>query len=259
MAKSPTRLNDVERLALIEQVRRGDRAALNRFLNCNRGLCILAIRPYIGAGRLEYDELLGCAFFGIFEAVLSWDPLQSAFSTHAINRIRWEVSRELQKRRLIHIPRGVSLALPQVRRSVEAYQQRTGGSMPDEIEIAIDTGLPVGTVAECLRARAERFQAYDENAADNDMGNGGAVCPAISQKTFISCEAMEKRIDLQKGLEAVLNDMERSVLRRSVSGLTLEDIGRQHGFTRERARQIYAGAVTKLKRFFNRTAAARMA
>ncbi len=129
------------------------------------------------------------------------------------------------------------------------------GKTPTLEEISASTGLPERRVIE-LRQYVQPVMSLDQPLSDENEGSIADVLAdnaASAEMDGVSQGTLGEELDR---LMRYLNPRERQLLelRFGLDGggnRTLEDIGNRLGITRERARQIEAKALLKLRNFTN--------
>jgi RNA polymerase sigma factor (sigma-70 family) len=207
----PTR--DEER-GIAERARLSDPRAIDRLVGAHLALVVHLAKEFRARG-VPVEDLVSEGCIGLLKAMRRFDTSNGTrFTTYASFWVRKEMLRALvELPRVIHIPR---------------YQRQKGEPAPREIRI--DAELP--------GANGLRFA---DRLADP------ALRPA--SETLI---VRQERESLRRHVLA-LPPRERTVIvhRYGLCGgpaLTLEDVGRQLGVSRERVRQIEVSALKRLQR-----------
>ena len=126
------------------------------------------------------------------------------------------------------------------------------GREPTDDELAEEVGLPRRKLA-MLRQAAHRPTSLDAPINDGEATEYGEVIRderAVNPLEMLSDKNLYGELD---GLLDVLDERERRIIdeRFGLSGrkaLTLEEVGREFGVTRERIRQLQNSALTKMRR-----------
>jgi RNA polymerase primary sigma factor len=125
------------------------------------------------------------------------------------------------------------------------------GREPEPAEIAAELHISVREVRDILRV-AQMPVSLEKPVGDEDESElGDFVADDRSEEPFDTATEHLQREDIQRALDA-LPERERQVieLRYGLRGhepLTLEEVGRAFGVTRERIRQIENNTLKKLK------------
>jgi RNA polymerase primary sigma factor len=244
-----SRLSRDEEIDLAALVARGNRQARDRMVESNLGLVTKVALRYLGRG-LDLDDLIGEGRLGLIAAAEQFDPSRGArFSTYAAFRIGRAIRHALVKTApTIRLPDCARELLTRWWRA-DRCLRRQFGRAPSSDEVALSLGLSAAQrdmATRALKAGRVRAEGGSESRPDReDMSTladrGGRVDGPL--------EAEDERA-LARRLLGRLQDRERAVVawRFGLGGepMTLEQIGQRLGLTRERVRQIEAGAMEKL-------------
>ncbi|GIJ34447.1 sigma-70 family RNA polymerase sigma factor [Micromonospora sediminimaris] len=216
----------------------------------NRRLVVSVAGSYLGHG-LESEDLDQHGVVGLMRAVERFDPTRGLkFSTFAVWWIRQAVTRAIaNESRLIRLPVHKS---DQVRRVVAGRNRLLARSGTATVsEICHELGLEPGTVLECLRLHAG-VVSLDLLIGDGNAPLAEFVTPG---QDTLRPDVLTQRQGTLTLLRASLRDLpERSaaiLIWRAGIGtgvpLTLDEIGRRLGVTRERVRQLEKKALPQLR------------
>jgi RNA polymerase primary sigma factor len=205
-------------------------------------------------GRIEQRELLQEGVAGLLLAARRYDPgLQTPFWAYAsfwVRKSMQELIAELT--RPVALSDRATRDLSRIRRARHECLQRYGTEPTIERLIAA-TGLTAAQV-ESLRATERRPRAVEDTLriADSRATTvGDSIVDPIAERAY---EQLLDELEIEHVFHLIdeLEERERSVIR-SHYGLgqeprTLREIGGGLGLTAERARQIEAAALTKLRK-----------
>ncbi len=239
-----------EEVELAKRIERGDRAAKDRMINSNLRLVVSIAKRYQGHG-LSLLDLIQEGIIGLIRAVEKFDWRRGyKFSTYATWWIRQAVQRGVaNKSRTIRIPVHIverEQKIFRAERDLWAKLERE----PTEQEISKATKLPLKQVRE-VRAAARAVASLDKPLSnDNDSSYGDL----IAGESDVPAEEVEVSLAEQALHHAVgeLPEREQKVIRlrygldSDTDPVSLEEIGRQLGITRERVRQIESRALARL-------------
>lgn len=237
---------------LAQRIEAGDRDAMKQFILANLRLVVSIAKRYVGRG-LTLLDLIQEGNIGLIRAVQRYDWRRGhRFSTHATWWIRQAISRAVaDKGRTIRLPVYVNTALNRIRRERQRLLQELGRE-PSEQELAEATGLDPLRMIELQSAPGAPVSLELPVGEDEEQELGDVLADTESASPEDIATTQTLKDEVQRVLESVLTPRERLVLQLRF-GLgngqahPLEQVGRELGITRERVRQIEAGALAKLR------------
>lgn len=239
-------------IELAQRIEMGDREAMKQFILANLRLVVSIAKRYVGRG-LTLLDLIQEGNIGLIRAVQRYDWRRGhRFSTHATWWIRQAISRAVaDKGRTIRLPVYVNTALNRIRRERQRLLQELGRE-PTELELAEATGLDPIRMVELQAAPGAPVSLELPVGEDEEQELGDVLADTESASPEDIATTQTLKDEVQRVLESVLTPRERLVLQlRFGLGNTqahpLEQVGRELGITRERVRQIEAGALAKLR------------
>ncbi len=257
-------------------------SAFQTFIRANLKLVFSVAKKYQGRGA-SFSDLIQEGNMGLLHAVEKYDPcLGFRFSTYSTWWIRQAITRSLaEQSRLIRIPAHTFetvMKLQRIKREMEQRLERTvsmeelaleGGMLEPEDEKVYRQCREQGTepdallndrireagkkVSELLRTvedpiplEAPENEEDDDSFQDTMPKDENALQPSDEAEKIMLREKIEEAMSHQ------LNERERRVLEYRyglVDGneMTLEEVAKVFGLTKERIRQIEARALRKLR------------
>ncbi|MEU8677002.1 sigma-70 family RNA polymerase sigma factor [Streptomyces sp. NPDC048560] len=237
-------------------VAEGERAK-DVFIRSNLRLVVAVARRYPRAG-LPLLDLIQEGNAGLVRAVEKFDYAKGfKFSTYATWWIRQAITRSIaDQSRTIRLPVHLVEELGRIRR-VQREFNREHGRDPEHAEIATEldtTTERVGNVLDWARDPVSLNMSVDDEG-DTQFGDlledTSAVSPETSVMTLLRSEELEDLIGKLDNRTASIIRMRYGI--EDGRERTLTEVGKQHGLTRERIRQIEKHALLELKRMAHDT------
>ena len=249
-------LTPKDEVRLAERIRNGDRDARAEMINANLRLVVKIAQDYAGYG-LPLADLISEGNIGLMKAVERFDPQKGGkLSTYAAWWIKQSIKRALANQsKTIRLPVHMVDKIAKMRRIATILAEELGRE-PSDDELADELGLPRRKLA-MLKQASQRPTSLDAPVNDGEtiryseiIGDERAEDPLES----LSDKNMHGELD---DLLAVLDQRERRIIdvRFGLNGrkpMTLEEVGREFGVTRERIRQLQNVALSKMRRALRR-------
>lgn len=240
-----------EEISLAQGVDRGDKKAKDRLTKSNLRLVVSIAKKYMGRG-MSFLDLIQEGNKGLIRAVEKYDWTKGfKFSTYATWWIRQAITRAIaDQARTIRIPVHMVETINKLIRTQRKLMQELGREPTDE-EVAEGLEIEPDKVREILKI-AQKTTSLETPIGDDEDSLLGDFIPDERQAT--PYEATSKQL-MHENLEEALGSLterESKVLRMrfGLDGskpLTLEEVGKVFGVTRERIRQIESKALRKLR------------
>ena len=229
----------------------GDRGARSKMIRANLRLVVKIAGDYQNRG-LSMDDLVGEGNIGLLRAVQQFDPaFGTRFSTYAAYWIKQAIRHALATAApTIRLPAHMIGLLSRWRKAERSLSRVLGRSIEFH-EVADELGLSEAQrrmVESAMRARQVRQETASQEDEAWSPEEAADTCPAPEA----SLEADEETQAMRSRL-AQLDEREQTILslRFGLDGdepLTLKEVGRRLGVTREWVRKIEVRAVDKLGR-----------
>jgi RNA polymerase sigma factor (sigma-70 family) len=235
----------------LERAVRAGEEARTRMINSNLRLVVSIARRYRATG-VPFLDLIQEGNLGLIRAVEKFDWRRGfKFSTYATWWIRQAVQRGIADRgRVIRLPVHVHDLLLRVRRTRGDLEGSLGRDATDG-EIADGSKISPGRVRELQRLNAPPLSLETPMGDDGTTSLGELVRDHAADDGFAEVDRSLERDDLLRVIGS-LTERETVILqlRFGLTGeqpLTLEEVGRRFGLTRERIRQLEGKALAKLR------------
>ncbi len=228
----------------------GDEEAIRQMVNSNLRLVVSVAREYAGRG-IPLLDLIQEGSIGLLVAAKKFDyTLDFRFSTYATKWIRQRVTRYLLNHtNLIRVPAHTAERIRKVI-SVRAAMIQENGAEPTEEALASACDMTVDKLRQLMQLHPEIFSI---DAPAGDESSAGTVLEDIHAPQPYETLVREELKHTMDDLLNMLSDRQRQILQMHF-GMTdgvcysLEEIGKQLGVSKERARQIERQAMDKLQK-----------
>ncbi len=238
------------RRELLQEVQDG-MAAFEHLILANSRLVISVARKYRGRG-VPFTDLIQEGHIGLMRAAKKFDWRRGLkFSTYATWWIRQAVTRSISDQsRTIRLPVYMGEQITKLRHAATQLTQ-TLGRDPTLDELAEKLEVPVARVEELLKAMEQPLSLEKPMDEENDRELGDLIPDEDGPDPEAWARENLLGADLRSALEE-LPPREREALElryglKNGETHTLEAIGQQLGVTRERARQLEAQALRRLR------------
>ena len=245
-------LTPEEEIELAARIAKGDERARARMIESNLRLVVKIAKDYSNYG-VPLVDLISEGNIGLIRAVEKFDPNKGGkLSTYAAWWIKQSIKRALANQgKTVRLPIHLVDKLARVRR-ISALMAEDLGREPTDSELSEELGIPREKLALLLQA-SKQNRSMDETTHDNSIVSFGEVI--ADDRAIDPLEALSQKNGLDE-LDLVLdtlNERETEIIgaRFGLNGkriLTLEEIGRDFGVSRERIRQIQNVALNKMQK-----------
>lgn len=239
-------------------VEKNDPRARDRLVRSNLRLVVNIAKKYVGRG-LSLGDLIEEGNLGLIKAVDYFDPDRGIrFSTYSAWWIKQSIKRALlESVQPIHIPTYMVALMNQWRHTSVELENRLGRDanieeMADVMQLPLRKAKMIHEVINALSSVKDSSGgdgAEEEQAFEEALGNRRSPLP---EDDIVAEEEKAKAVKLL----AKMQPREANILKLHYGlagnkSLTLKEIGKRLGLTRERIRQIQHEALTKLYEYMN--------
>ena len=255
IAKIPL-LKPEEEKKLAIKAREGDKEAIEKLIQSNLRFVVNVAKNYIGYG-IPFQELISAGNIGLIEAARRFDPNKNVrFISYAIWWIRQSILQTIQNQKdLIRMPQKASSLSIKID-TIYLNLKETLGREPkyEEIKEKLDEfGFQIDEDTIKTLLLVKRYSVSLDSPVDESEGT-----LFVDLITKHGTKDIEKKLleeELKKEIEDILshlNERERFIITKrfgldNEEPMTLRDIGKILGISRERVRQIEAKALRKIR------------
>jgi RNA polymerase sigma-32 factor len=236
--------------------RHGDTSARDALVRAQLQNVVIIARRYRRHDYATLDDLIAEGNLGLVQAIARFDPCRGTrFVTYAVYWIRAYISQYLVRSRSLVATGVQSKALSKIRRARDNNLKAIGDVGDADEQIAQQLAIS----ADKFRSLSERLEVHDLpwEATMEDTPSGLPL--EILESRSASVEDQLLSAELIRGLSravseivSLLDEGERYIVERRIMAhreeeLSLAEIGRRLGVSREQARQLEARVMRKVK------------
>ncbi|PEN09306.1 RNA polymerase subunit sigma [Longimonas halophila] len=241
-----------EEVELARRIKQGDEEALHELTRANLRFVVSVAKKYQGQG-LSLSDLINEGNYGLIKAAKRFDETRGfKFISYAVWWIRQAILQALaEQSRVVRLPLNRIGVISKIRKASARLQQEYERK-PNIEELADELEIEPKKVREALQ-HTSRHLSVDAPFNEEDDNSLLDVLPddeSDSPDDEMLGESV--KIDIERALN-LLEDREAEITRLYFGigrehPLTLEEIGKRFGLTRERVRQIKEKALRKLRK-----------
>jgi len=246
-------LNETEFETLIMRVQEGDQNAVNKIVEGNLRFVIQIAAEYTYSD-MPFSDLIAEGNVGLIKAVEKFDPtLGYKFSTYAVWWIRNAIQKSLRHHRHpLRLPFNRHDDLDKLFKATENLSQQLGRQVsPDEAAAHLSMTNRRASVA--LEAQT---QPVSLDGAPSDNYNEGFLHEQLSdtaERPDETVERTEMTNQLQQAMH-LLNERDAYIINLTFGfqkdPISLTEVGKRLGISKERVRQLRNRALIKLRSYF---------
>jgi RNA polymerase primary sigma factor len=254
-------LNQIKRTPLMsveeerevaKRAKNGDQAAVDQLVQANLRFVVSVAKKYANQG-IPIEDLINDGNLGLIKAAQKFDVDRGyKFISYAVWWIRQSILQSIsQSSRIVRIPLNRANVLYKVGKALRELDQEHGKA-PTPEEISKKMKLPVEEVLEAIRI-ANSHVSLDEKMSED--GDDSSFLSHLADENVMPPDEFADTAMLGETLKKVLmtlSERERNIMVMYFGlddgePLTLEEIGKRMGLTRERIRQIKEQAIQRLR------------
>lgn len=239
-----------EEVELAQQIKKGDRKALERLTKANLRFVVSVAKQYQNKG-LSLPDLINEGNLGLIKAAERYDETRGfKFISYAVWWIRQSILQAIaEQSRIVRLPLNQVGSVNRIARELNKFEQENERK-PSVEEMADRIDLPEGKIAEAMKINTHHvsMDAPFADGEDNSLLDFLPNTDSPSTDNVLDQESL--RTEIGRVLD-VLNDREQKVIKAffgiGMQEMTLEEIGDKYNLTRERVRQIKEKAIRRLR------------
>ena len=239
-----------EEVELAQQIRKGDRKALERLTKANLRFVVSVAKQYQNK-RLSLPDLINEGNLGLIKAAERYDETRGfKFISYAVWWIRQSILQAIaEQSRIVRLPLNQVGSVNRIARELNKFEQENERK-PSVEEMADRIDLPEEKIAEAMKINTHHvsMDAPFADGEDNSLLDFLPNTDSPSTDNVLDQESL--RTEIGRVLD-VLNDREQKVIKAffgiGMQEMTLEEIGDKYNLTRERVRQIKEKAIRRLR------------
>ena len=239
-----------EEVELAQRIREGDSKALEKLTRANLRFVVSVAKQYQNQG-LSLPDLINEGNIGLIKAARKFDETRGfKFISYAVWWIRQSILQAIaEQRRPVRLPLNQVSSVNKINKALNKFEQENE-RRPSVEEIASSTDLPQEKIEEAIKANTKQV-SMDAPFKD---GEESSLADVLYSEDSPSTDAELLKQSLREEMAmalSVLNERERNVITAfygiGQAEMTMDEIGKKFGLTRERVRQIRERALRRLR------------
>ncbi|MBM3205609.1 RNA polymerase sigma factor RpoD [Candidatus Shapirobacteria bacterium] len=240
-----------EEVDLAQRIEKGEKKARAKLIQSNLRLVVSIAKRYLGRG-MTFLDLIQEGNQGLMRAVEKYDWRRGyKFSTYATWWIRQAITRAIaDQARTIRIPVHMVETINKLSQTARRLTQELGREPSDE-ELGKKLEISPQRVREIFKIAQETTSLEKPVGDEEDSFLGDFIQDTNQPSPYDSASKQFLKENIEEVFQT-LSEREAKVLKMRFGlggyrAMTLEEVGKEFGVTRERIRQIEAKALRKLK------------
>jgi RNA polymerase primary sigma factor len=245
------RLSSEEEKELSAKALGGDKIAINKLVEGNLLLVVSIAKKYHGCG-LPLLDLIQEGNLGLMKAAQRYDGDKGfRFSTYATYWIRQAISRALgDTARTIRVPANMIDILNKIKKATDDLSKQLD-RLPTDKELSDHLGIDLDKVQAALDIASVTMSLDTPIDDEGEVSFGDLVADPSSSDMFGDI-INEVNNQIVNDVLSTLSTREANVIRKrfginEIRPMTLEEVGKEYGLSKERIRQIETNALRKLR------------
>ena len=239
-----------EEVELAQRIREGDSKALEKLTRANLRFVVSVAKEYQNHG-LSLPDFINEGNIGLIKAARKFDETRGfKFISYAVWWIRQSILQAIAEQgRPVRLPLNQVSSVNKINKALNKFEQENE-RRPSVEEIASSTDLPQEKIEYAIKANTKQV-SMDAPFKD---GEESSLADVLYSEDSLSTDAELLKQSLREEMAmalSVLNERERNVITAfygiGQAEMTMDEIGKKFGLTRERVRQIRERALRRLR------------
>ena len=239
-----------EEVELAQRIREGDSKALEKLTRANLRFVVSVAKQYQNQG-LSLPDLINEGNIGLIKAARKFDETRGfKFISYAVWWIRQSILQAIAEQgRPVRLPLNQVSSVNKINKALNKFEQENE-RRPSVEEIASSTDLPQEKIEEAIKANTKQVSMDAPFKDGEESSLADVLYSEASPSTDAELLKQSLREEMAMAL-SVLNERERNVITAfygiGQAEMTMDEIGKKFGLTRERVRQIRERALRRLR------------